>query len=245
MPPDPQREKEGVSRARAGAKRDPATELGLNTNRLRILKQERESHHDTQTDSGPAVVCSIAQTPLKGQTMQLIEKPEFTAAGITAALAADSADTAALIQDDELASPLVPFAVLVTNNSGKKVRAIGVRFTWKDSDGHPKGTIKVKTAMANDDDPAQLPSGASMLMTPEQGANHFRPRAPISQKKPQIRSDVQSKSDLAARIGGTVGRLNTVSDLKATLECVVFEDYSFLGSDAARQRLQHVEPRIH
>jgi hypothetical protein len=186
--------------------------------------------------------------------MQLTEKPEFTAAGITVELATSrAADTARLIQgDEELLSPLVPFAVLVTNNSGRKLRAIGVRFTWKDSRGFSGGAVNILTAMANDDDPGQVASGTTMLMTPTQDANDYALQ-PLAQRKirfskpsqPSIVSGVQSKSDLGAKIGETVGRLNNVSDLKATLECVVFDDYSFIGSANARRMLQDHEPRIH
>jgi len=196
-------------------------------------------------------LAAFAQSPLEGQTMQLIEKPEFTAAGITAVLAAGSAHTAALIQDDAILSPLVPFSVLVTNNSGRKLRAIGVRFEWKEN-GFPRGAVNILTAMAHDNDPNQIASGTTMLMTPTQDANDFALKSPEQRKarfaKPpqsSVGSGVQSQSDLGAKIGETVGRLNTVSDLRATLECVVFDDFSFVGSANARRMLHDHEPRIH
>lgn len=200
------------------------------------------------------LLAAFTQRPLKGQTMQLTERPEFTAAGITVALATSrAADTGAIIQGDEaLLGPIVPFAVLVTNNSGRKLKAIGVRFTWKDSRGFPGGAVNILTAMANDDDPGQIPSGTTMLMTPTQEANDFALKSPEQRKarfakpsQPSISSGVQSKSDLGAEIGETVGRMNNVSDIKATLECVVFDDYSFLGNANTRRVLQDHEPRIH
>jgi hypothetical protein len=188
------------------------------------------------------------------QTMQLTESPEFTAAGITVVLASShAAETAAIIQGDEaLLGPIVPFSVLVTNNSGRKLKAIGVRFTWKDSRGFPGGAVNILTAMVNDNDPNQIATGTTMLMTPTQDANDFALKSPEQRKarftqssQPSIGSGVQSKSDLGAKIGETAGRLNTVSDLRATLECVVFDDYSFVGSANARRMLHDHEPRIH
>lgn len=186
--------------------------------------------------------------------MQLTESPEFTAAGITVALATSrAADTWAIIQGDEaLLGPLVPFSVLVTNNSGRKLRAIGVRFAWKDSDGFPKGTVNILTAMAHDDDPGQIQSGTTMLMTPAQEANQYVAQTADARKarfskssSPSIGSGVQSKSDLGAKIGEMVGRITTGSDVRATLECVVFDDYSFLGSNNARKMLQRADERVH
>ena len=73
---------------------------------------------------------------------------------------------AILGKDRELLASLLPYAVLAVNGSSRKLRAVSIRFQWKNTEGHPRQNILSLTAMSSENDPGQILPGAAHVFTP-------------------------------------------------------------------------------
>lgn len=153
-------------------------------------------------------------------------------------------------QDREMIAPLLPYAVLVVNGSSRKLRAVGVRWRWKKSDGKPSGITLTLTSMSREDDPTQLAPGDGKLFTPIQSVNQYlglqhRLRRGQQAAAPAGASVGRAPVDFSSIIPNRLGLMDIASDVQALLECVVYEDYSFVGTAKLFSSMQRYEPRVH
>ena len=152
-------------------------------------------------------------------------------------------------QNGAMIAPLLPYAVLVVNGSPHKLRAVTVRWTWKKSTGKPGGITLTLTSMSRADDPTQLVPGDGQLFTPIQSVNQYlglqhRLRRGSATKVGGA-SVSQAPVDYSSIIPKRLGLMDIASDVQAFLEGVVYEDYSFVGSDRLFSSLQRYEPKVH
>ena len=199
------------------------------------------------------LVAAIFSGIMAAQTVQIRpSSPQIAATGVKLAAldAPEHADTVKAILGDDanLLAPILPNSVLVVNGSGKKLRAVGVFFRWT-SPASPKGTTLVMTAL-DKDDPAQLKSGDAQIYTPIQAVNHFV-GIPAAKRHPPAsiapRSGVASTAtlDFANLFQQELARLPGLAGVQATIDSLVFEDYSFVGPDDILIRLQRSHPEVH
>ena len=152
-------------------------------------------------------------------------------------------------QDGTMVAELLPYTVLVVNGSSRKLRAVTVRWKWKKSNGKPGGITLTLTSMSRADDPTQLVPGDGQLFTPIQSVNQYL------ELQHRIRSGRatavsgtgvrQAPVDYSSIIPKRLSLMDIGSDVQAFLDGVVFEDYSFVGTDRLFGSLQRYEPKIH
>jgi hypothetical protein len=153
-------------------------------------------------------------------------------------------------QDGAMVAKLLPYTALVVNGSSRKLRAVTVRWTWKKSTGKPGGITLTLTSMSRSDDPTQMVPGDGQLFTPIQSVNQYL----------GLQHQIRRGGSTTAASGGGVGRapvdynsiipkqlglMDIASDVQAFLDGVVFEDYSFVGTDRLFSSLQRYEPKVH
>ena len=173
------------------------------------------------------------------------------------ALADDAAKTKEILGDDEQAlAPILPYSVLVKNESARKLRAVAVTFCFIATDLPPQLPRKLTltlTAMAHANDPDQIDPGDYQLFTPVQAVNQYLAESPQARKGSHFGQRIApsvgpfSTLTLAETIQQGLERLKIASGsgFEAYLEGVVFEDYSFVGSQRLRESLQRYNNLIH
>jgi hypothetical protein len=152
-------------------------------------------------------------------------------------------------QDGAMIAKLLPYTVLVVNGSSRKLRAVTVRWTWKKSTGKPGGITLTLTAMSHADDPTQLGPGDGQLFTPIQSVNQYLGlQHRLRRGSATVVSGAgvnQAPVDYSSIIPKRLGLMDIASDVQAFLEGVVYENYSFVGSDRLFGSLQRYEPKVH
>lgn len=169
------------------------------------------------------------------------------------ALSDDAAKTKEILADDEQAlAQILPYSVLLKNESARKLRAIGVRFSWTDADGSPKGLILTMTMMMHQDDPSQIAPGGYQLFTPVSAVNQYLTQAPEARKRGRFQQSSPSVGQysslsLAQTVQQGLDGLAIPPDSKfeAFIEGVVFDDYSYVGSKRLLGTLQRHNNLIH
>jgi len=210
------------------------------------------------------LLCMAVLTGLTAQTsnpMQIQNKyTAISAARVQITLATDLGNSTVLgnilAGDSTAIGPLVPYGVLVTNQSAKNLRAIGVTFQWSNPNpvvGPPQfTTFQVLTAF-QPNDPSRTPPGGSMLFTPVQSVNQYL-AVPASQRgaflgRAQISTSAgviqQPPANIAALVASTLSQLPAPQSISVNIEGVVFDDWSFVGGNALFTKLQEVQPLIH
>jgi hypothetical protein len=231
--------------------------LGLK--RLRILKQKERGTMTLKLALGLVSLAAFAQTP--GQNPMTVKvnppTPDLAATKVRLiALADDPAKTKEILADDEQAlAPILPYSVLLKNEGPRKLRAVGVRFSWITADDprHPRSLILTLTAMAHANDPDQIGPGDYQLFTPVQTVNQYLAQSPEIRKQlghfpahPATPSVGQlSMLTLAETIQQGLDRLQIASGFEASLDGVVLEDYSYVGEPQLREILVRRNSLIH
>jgi hypothetical protein len=164
------------------------------------------------------------------------------------ALSDDAAKTKEILGDDEQAlAQILPYSVLIKNESVRKLKAIGVRFQWF-AVGDTRYPRKLILTLTMDSEPEQMIPGGYRLFTPVQAVNQYLSQSPSARKGGHFRQAVgqqHTSLTLADTIQQGLDRLQIASGFEAYLEGVVFEDYSFVGSPMLRQALVRYNDLIH
>ena len=170
-----------------------------------------------------------------------------------------------IMADDEQAlTPIVPYSVLIKNESDRKLKAVGVRFRWPNDKKVPptKSLILMLTMMMHAEDPTQLAPGGHLLFTPVSVINQYLALAPEDRKKGYFQTSSRPSAappgsssigqqlaypSLAETMQQGLGRfgIQSTSEFEALLEGVVFEDYSYVGSEQLFQSLLRYNNLIH
>lgn len=207
---------------------------------------------------------AFAQTP--GQNPMTVKvrppTPDVAATKVRLlALSDEPAQTKHILADDEQAlAPILPYSVLIKNESDRKLKAVGVKFSFTTTQGtnppHPRpaGLILTLTAMANPNDPDQISPGEFQLFTPVQAVNQFLAESAQARKGVRFGQRPATGSvgpistlTLAETIQQGLDRLMIAPESKfeASLEGLVFEDYSYVGSQRLRETLLRYNNLIH
>jgi hypothetical protein len=176
------------------------------------------------------------------------------------ALSDDAAQTKAILGDDAAAlAPILPYSVLLKNESTRKLRAFAVRFSYQSTEGtnppraQTRGLTLTLTAM-NANDPDQISPGGFQLFTPVQVINQYLAESAEARRGKQFGQQPTTPSvsryttlTLAETIQQGLDRLMIVpgTRFEAFLEGVVFEDYSYVGSPRLREILVRKNSLIH
>jgi hypothetical protein len=172
------------------------------------------------------------------------------------ALSDDAAKTKEILADDEQAlAQILPYSVLVKNESARKLRAISVTFAYTSTNLPPKLNPRkltlTLTAMSHEADPGQIDSGGYQFFSPVQAVNQYLSASPQDRKGGHFKQAGPAigppPSSLADAIQQGLAKLNIApgSGFEAYLEGVVFEDYSFVGSQRVRESLIRYNNLIH
>jgi len=196
-------------------------------------------------------LAAFAQTPQNPMTVN-IRPPTLDVATTKVrllALADDAAKTKEILADDEQAlAQILPYSVLIKNESARKLRAVGVTFRWNDGSRIPSSLTLTLTAMAHEADPDQIPPGGYRLFTPVQAINQYLVQSPEVRKGGHFRQasvGQRPPSSLADTIQQGLAQLMIAGGFEAWLERVVFEDYSYVGSPRLLGSLQRYNNLIH
>jgi hypothetical protein len=162
---------------------------------------------------------------------------------------------AILGEDREVLSPLLPYAVLVVNGSSRKLRALGIRFQWKNTEGHPRQNVLTLTAMSSENDPGQILPGAAHVFTPIGFVNQYLAMQPIKRKPFLQNSQIGTTSSASVQLApGTnfasfaqqkLKDLKIAGGVNVYLEGVVYDDYTYVGSDRLFGPMQGYESKVH
>jgi hypothetical protein len=203
-------------------------------------------------------LAAFAQTP--GQNPMTVKvlppTPDVAATKVRLiSLADDPAKTKEILGDDEqVLAPILPYSVLLKNEGPRKLRAVGVRFSWITADDprHPRSLVLTLTAMAHANDPDQIGPGDYQLFTPVQAVNQYLAQSPQDRKRghfgqPPATASVGrfSPLTLAETIQQGLDQLMIASGFEAYLDGVVFEDYSYVGEPQLREILVRRNSLIH
>jgi hypothetical protein len=87
-------------------------------------------------------LAAVAQTPQNPMTVNIRPPtPDVAATKVRLLALADDAKTKEILADDEEAlAAILPYSVLVKNESARKLRAIGVSFRWNDGTRIPRNS---------------------------------------------------------------------------------------------------------
>ena len=167
------------------------------------------------------------------------------------ALSDDAAKTQEILGDDaQTLAQILPYTVLLKNESARGLKAIAVRFSWDSNlPGPPRRSFILTSPLSGANDPDQLVPGGYRLFTPVAEINEYLSQSPQNRKGrhfsgPSIASQ-SALLPLAQTVQQGLARLAIGSGVEANLECVVFEDYSFVGSQMLRESLQRYNNLIH
>ena len=167
------------------------------------------------------------------------------------ALSDEPTKTAEILGDDaQTLAPILPYSVLLKNESSRGLKAIGVRFSWDNNvPGPPRRSLILTTTLSRANDPDQLVPGGYRLFTPVSAINQYLSESPQERKRghlsgPSI-AEQSALSSLAQTVQQGLDQWQFGSAFEATLECVVFEDYSYVGSQRLRESLQRSNSLIH
>jgi hypothetical protein len=170
------------------------------------------------------------------------------------ALSDDPAKTKEILADDEQTlAQILPYSVLLKNESERKLRAIGVRFSWTNAEGRPRGLILTLTMMMHEADPSQMAPGDYQLFTPVQAVNQYLAQAPQARKRGRFQQPSSPSVGQFSSLSLTETVQQGLDELaippggkfEAFLEGVVFEDYSYVGSKRLLESLQRYNNLIH
>ena len=208
------------------------------------------------------LVTVVVSTIVTAQTAIEIRRgpADVAAAGIklVAANAPEQAETVQTILADDAPSlaPLLPYSVLVVNDSPQKLRAISVNFQWKDAEENSRGRSLTLTAMTLPEDPTELAPGEMRLITPIPLANQYIAVPPANRKaflqSGQLGSGAAnatvtqvSSAALPTILQQEANALASMTDFRAFVEGVVLHDFSYLGSDNLLTFIQRGRPEVH
>jgi hypothetical protein len=126
-----------------------------------------------------------------------------------------------------LMAPAVPFSVIVSNDSGQTVALLGVRFDMTGPRGKPYSVIHYADSLRNPEK-ADFASGTKRFVCAEPGYTALL---------------LRRGNDLSTRGRTNLDNLRLMLDIRASLDCVAYEDGRFEGPDSqgaferlARQR---------
>jgi hypothetical protein len=209
------------------------------------------------------VLATVLATSI-GTAQSVIEiKPgpaDVVASGIKLVAANDpeyAATLQTIIADDASSmAPLLPYSVLVTNGSTQKLRAISVNFQWKDAEESPRGRSLTLTAMTLPEDPTELTPGGIRLITPVQIANQYIAVPPANRKTFLQNAQLAggsgngtatqiSSATLPTILQKQASALASMTDFRAFVEGVVFDDFSYVGSENLLTLIQRGRPEVH
>jgi len=150
--------------------------------------------------------------------------PEFAGHGITLVPATDP-DAAAQLQqragvDLAMIQSIRRYAVVLLNNSDKRLLQTTVGYKWRDAEGNPKMFL-YSLMDYNVDPPTQIKPGEGRLFVPQQGLNlHFGmvPR----------RATPAGYQDIVAAIERD---LSQVTNIEVFLDSVTVEGFGVVGPD--------------
>jgi hypothetical protein len=158
---------------------------------------------------------------------------------------------AILGKDREVLAPVMPYAVLVVNGSSRKLRAVSIRFQWKNTEGHLRQNILSLTAMSSENDPGQILPGAAHVFTPVGFVNQYLAMEPIKRKPFPQNTQIGTTSSASVGTNFALVAQQRLKDLKIAggvnvyLEGVVYDDYTYVGSDRLFGSMQRYQSKVH
>jgi hypothetical protein len=163
---------------------------------------------------------------------------DASAAGITLVSAAQPMIAGVLIEivggEGELIKELLPFSVVLLNGSSKRVLATSVNFEWTNAQGDHTNRYFVLTSY---DGVYALEPGRGRLFVLQRRLNTYF-------AKPADARGVMPP-DYSSLISAISADLAGVTNLKINVAGVVFDDFSFVGSEPIFRRLRADRPEIH
>lgn len=168
---------------------------------------------------------------LKAQSIRVEVTPEIEAEGITL-LPADSFEAnkyLSHVSADNMIriKNLLPYSVVLVNNSHHRLLATAVAFKWKDSVSGRTLHQSFAIDDFNDDPPSQLKTGEGRLFTLDQSLNLYFVRIKAMPK----RMDSNALAQFSTLIDSTHENVSHLSELTAYVDCVVLEDVGPIGPD--------------
>lgn len=158
---------------------------------------------------------------------------------------------AILGEDRGVLAPLLPYAVLAVNGSSRKLRAVGIRFRWNNTEGRPTQNILSLTAMSSENDPGQMLPGAAHVFTPVGFVNQYLAIEPIKRKPFPQHTQIGTTNSTSVGTNFALVVQQRLRDLKITggvnvyLEGVVYDDYTYVGSDRLFRPMQRYQSKVH
>ena len=144
---------------------------------------------------------------------------------------ADAAIVSGTLGKDEAAvQGLLPFAVVLINNSGRRILQQTIKFTWVTPDGTPQGTVYT-LADFNERAPGRnLPSVKQKIFVPQQGLNQHLATDPSE------RSAMATNAEAVQLISNVRIAMSAQSNYTATLDSVTLEGIGLVGPDTRNNK---------
>jgi hypothetical protein len=154
-----------------------------------------------------------------------------------------------LAEDAALVAPLLPYSVLLVNHSTRKLLAVGVEYHWLDAGGDYGGMQSVITYFS--EGAKVTPVGGIVLFTPSHAANLYLSLDAAKRRKVPAGVGITPSTPLPTAVANEIaeitgpGPLPGYTKFRAAIDCVVFEDYQYIGSSNAFQLILRNHPEVH
>jgi hypothetical protein len=154
-------------------------------------------------------------------------------------------------QDGPMLSTILPYGVLVLNNSNRSLRAVNIKFQWTNTGGHIRS---LWLTLASTESPSTfIAPGHAEVFTPVGVVNQYLARDGAKRKASpgQISNGtgtVTSQPPATAFpqiIKQQLDHMAIGKNFQANIEGVVFDDFTFVGSDRSFEGMQSHEPKVH
>ncbi len=181
-----------------------------------------------------AFVCTMsdAQSPYaKGNAMKVFTPPEIEAYNIQLvhSTKADPAILSATLGKDAAAmTSLLPYAVVLVNNSGRRILQQTIKFTWVNPNGQPQGTYLSLDDFSERPPGWTLPTVQHKIIVPQRGLNI------------QLGMDPSERPLLGAEwvdiISHTKANFDGVTQVSASVDSLTIEGIGLVGPDVRNNR---------
>ena len=158
---------------------------------------------------------------------------------------------AIVAQDGPILSTILPYGVLVLNNSNRSLRAVNIKFQWTNTGGH---TRSLWLTLASTESPSTfIAPGHAEILTPVGVVNQYLARDPAKRHASPGRisngtGTVTGQPPATAFpqiIKQQFDHMAVGKDFQANIEGVLYDDYTFVGSDRSFEGMQSHEPKVH